>query len=333
MSGSIATYTNPAQATNVFHKKELLKHAGPKVTLDKYAKPFTLPQNESDTLSIDRLVPFGFDTTAATEGVVPEAVGMDYENVQMQIQEYEHLVRVSSKKWRLSEQNAVRDAAKLQSEFIKNVNELLCWTEITSGTSVFFDTAAHTARNQVDTAVSLGRIRKVTRALDDAKAMYITRINKGGNREGTVPTEAGYVALCHTNCKADIRNLPGFIPVAEKGNGNALPFEFGVVEDVTFVCTPQMFPFEGAGAASDGTKINNGTNNDVYPIVVIGEEAYGSCVLAGFDAVKPNIMTGPVKGADPTGKFVDIGVLWYHVSKILNETWLARLEVAVTLNP
>jgi len=55
--------------------------------------------------------------------------------------------------------------------------------------------------------------------------------------------------------------------------------------------------------------------------------------LSGFDSVKPNIMTGPVKGADPTGKFVDIGVLWYQVNQILNETWMARGEFAVTLNP
>lgn len=330
---SIATYSNPAQATNVLHKKELLKHAGPITCLDKFAKKFTLPQNESETLSIDRLVPFGFDATAATEGVVPEAVGMDYENVQMTIQEYEHLVRVSSRKWRLSEQNAVRDAATLQGEYIMNVNELLTWNEITSGTSAFYDTAAHTARSQVDTAITLGRIRKMTRALDDAKARWVGKINKGGVKEGTVPTEAAYVALGHTNMKSDIRNLPGFVHVSEKGSGKALPYEFGQVEDVCFVLTPQFFPIVGAGAAQDGSKINNGSNNDVYPLVIVGQDAYGTCVLSGFDSVKPNIMTGPVKGADPTGKFVDIGVLWYQVNKILNETWIARGEFAVTLNP
>lgn len=333
MSGTIATYGNPAQATNVYHRKELLKHAGPIAVLDRYAKKFTLPQNESETLSMDRLVPFGFDATAATEGVVPESVGMDYENVQATIEEYEHLARVSSRKWRLSEQNAVRDAAKLQAEFMVNVNELLRWNELTSGTNVFYDTAAHTARNQVDTEPTLGRIRKMCRALDDAKATWITRVNRGGAKEGTVPTEPGYVGLCHTNMKADIRNLPGFIHFAEKGNGNNLPYEFGVVEDVTFVCTPQLFPIVGGGAATDGTKINNGANNDVYPLVIMGEEAFGAVILSGFDSVKPNIMTGPVKGSDPTGKYVDIGILWYYVAKILNETWLARGEFAATLNP
>jgi N4-gp56 family major capsid protein len=301
--------------------------------LDKYAKKLTLPQNESDTLSMDRMVPFGFDATAATEGVVPEAVGMDYENVQMTIQEYEHLVRVSSKKWRLSEQAAVKDAASLQAEFIRNVNELLTWNEITTGTSVFYDTAAHTARNQTDTAITLGRIRKMTRTLDDNKARWFNKINRGGTREGTVPTEASYVGLAHTNMKADIRNLPGFVHVSEKGNGKALPYEFGQVEDVCFVMTPQLFPIIGAGAAQDGSKINNGSNNDVYPLVIIGMDSFGTCVLSGFDSVKPNIMTGPVKGADPTGKFVDIGVLWYQVNKILNENWLVRGEFAVTLNP
>ena len=328
----IATYSNPAQATNVLHKKELLKHAGPITCLDKYAKKFTLPQNESETLSIDRLVPFGFDDTEATEGVVPEAVGMDYENVQMTIKEYEHLVRVSSKKWRLSEQAAVKDAATLQGEFIMNVNELLCWNEIVTGTVVYYDTSAHTARTSVDTAITLGRIRKMTRALDDAKARWVKKINKGGTNEGSVPSEPAYIGLTHTNMKSDIRNLPGFIHASEI-NGPTPPYAFGQVEDVIFVLTPQLTPFVGTGASQDGSKINNGTLNDVYPLVIIGQDAYGSCILSGFDSVKPNIMTGPVKGADPTGKFVDIGVLWYKVNKILNETWMARGEFAVTLNP
>jgi N4-gp56 family major capsid protein len=330
---SIATYGNPSQATNVFHKKELLKHAGPITCLDKYAKKFTLPQNESETMSLDRLVPFGYDTTEATEGVVPEAVGMAYENVQMTIKEYEHLVRVSSKKWRLSEQDAVRDAASLQAEFMRNVNELLMWTELRSGTNIFYDTAAHTSASQVDTAITLGRIRKATRILDDNKARHYTKLNKGGLNEGTSPTEAGYVLLGSSQLKSDFRNLPGFIISAEKGSGERLPYEFGVIEDVTVVLTPQLFAQEGAGAATDGTKIGNGVNNDVYSCVIVGMEAFGTCVLAGFDSVKPNIMTGPVKGADPTGKFVDIGVLWYHVSKILNENWLANIKVAATLNP
>jgi len=333
MTGTVATYTNPAQATNVLHKKELLKHAGPITCLDKYAQKFTLPQNESDTLSMDRMVPFGFDDTVATEGVVPDSVGMDYENVQMVIQEYEHLARVTSRKWRLSEQNAVKDAASLQAEFIMNVNELLCWNEIITGTVVFYDTAAHTLRTQVDSPITLGRQRKMTRALDDAKARWITSVNQGGAREGTVPSEPAYIGLTHTNMKSDIRNMPGFIHASEIGSGKAPPYAFGQVEDVIYVLTPQLFPVIGSGAAQDGSKINNGTLNDVYPLVIIGKDAYGSCVLSGFDSVKPNIMTGPVKGADPTGKFVDIGVLWYRVDKILNETWMARGEFAVTLNP
>lgn len=330
---AIATYSNPSQATNVFHKKELLKHVGPQILLPKYAKKFVLPQNKADTLSVDRMVPFGYDSTAATEGVVPEAVGMDYENVQMQIAEYEHLARISSKKWRLSEQNAVKDAATLQGEYMKNVNELLLWNEIITGTSVFYDTSAHTARNQVNSAITLGRIRKMTRALDDGGAEELQRINRGGVKEGTVPTEAAYIALTHSDMKSDIRNLPGFVPAAEIGSGKLPPRCFGQVEDVMFVTSRQFFPIEGAGASQDGTMINNGSNNDVYPLVIIGQDAFGCCVLEGFDSVEPNIMTGPVKGADPTGKFVDVGCLWYFVAQILNENWMARGEFAVTLNP
>lgn len=329
----LATYSNPSQSTNVEYLKALLKHAGPNAVLDKYAKPFVLPKNSSDTLSMDRLVPFGYDSTEATEGVVPESVGMDYVNVQFVIKEYEHLARVSSKKWELSEQDAVNDAATLQSEFIINVNELLCWNEIITGSVVFYDTAAHTARTSVDTAISLGRLRKMSRALDVAKARQVRKINRGGNREGTVPSEAAFIGLTHTNMKADVRNLPGFISAAEIGSGTLPPNAFGQVEDVIFVMTQQLNPVIGGGATQDGSKINNGTKNDVYPLVIIGQDAFGSCILQGFESVSPNILSGAVKGADPTGKFVDIATRWWRDDKILNETWMARGEFAVTLNP
>ena len=330
---TLATYNNPAQSTNVHYLHALLKHAGPNTVLEKFAKPFTLPKHSSDTLSMDRLVPFGFDDTEATEGVVPEAVGMDYENIQFVIKEYEHLARVSSKKWELSEQDAVNDAATLQGEFIINVNELLCWNELITGTVVFYDTAAHTARTSVDTAITLGRLRKMSRALDTAKARTIRKINRGGNNEGTVPSEPAFIGLCHTEMKADVRNIPGFITAAEIGSGTLPPNAFGQVEDIIFVMTQQLFPIIGGGATQDGSKINDGSKNDVYPLVIIGQEAFGSCILQGYASMKPNIMTGPVKGADPTGKFVDIATRWYRDDKILNETWLARGEFAVTLNP
>src|SRR5690606_38980029 len=128
--------------------------------------------------------------------------------------------------------------------------------------------------------------RAVTRALKRQKAMKITSILDGSVNFKTTPVEAAYIAVHHTDVEQDVRNLAGFTPVAEYGSRKPVSeYELGTVEDVRYICSPDLDPFADEGGAFGGSGTNmvstSGTNADVYPVLYFGKEAYGTVALRG----------------------------------------------------
>jgi N4-gp56 family major capsid protein len=74
-----------------------------------------------------------------------------------------------------------------------------------------------------------------------------------------------------------------------------------------------------------------GVKVDVYPIVVIAKHAYGLVPLKGAKAITPSVLNpGTPSKSDPLGQIGYVGWKAYFAAKILNENWIARLEVGVT---
>jgi N4-gp56 family major capsid protein len=74
-----------------------------------------------------------------------------------------------------------------------------------------------------------------------------------------------------------------------------------------------------------------GTSADVYPIVIVGKESYGLIPLKGAGAVTPKVLNPDTpRGGDPLGQRGSVGWKAYYVCKVLNEGWMARVEVAAS---
>lgn len=70
-----------------------------------------------------------------------------------------------------------------------------------------------------------------------------------------------------TDCEADIREMPGFVPVEKYGSYKPLDGEIGSVEGVRYCCTTVLDPWLDAGAAPAAGKpveSNEGACADVY---------------------------------------------------------------------
>jgi N4-gp56 family major capsid protein len=162
--------------------------------------------------------------------------------------------------------------------------------------------------------------------------MKITQVLDGSPNYATRPVEAAYVAVGHTDLEADIRNLPGFLPVADYGNRRTISdYEIGSCEDVRYVLSPDLEPFADAGAATSTMVSTGGTNADVYPILFFGKEAWGLVPLRGQGAVSPSIIpVGQKTKDDPLGQRGYAGWKLWHVAVVLNQVWMARLETSAT---
>lgn len=320
--------------TNVYAERQMLKHAGPVMVLDKFAMTKAMPKNKTETIKFRRPVVFSAATSPLVEGVTPTATAFTYEDVTATLKQYGMLIEITDKIEDLHEDPVLNDATVQCGENIGRTMEALIYGVLKAGTNIFY--ANGSTRTDVNTPISLSKQRAVTKALKAAKAMKISRMLDGSTNYGTKPIEAAYIAISHTDIEPDIRNLPGFISVAEYGSRQPIhETEIGSVEDVRYLLSPDLAPITDAGGAKAGalgTMVSTtGTSADVYPVFYLGKDAYGTVPLRGQGAVSPTILRPGVKDkSDPLGQRGYVGWSTWFTSVILNQTWMARLEVATT---
>lgn len=334
MTMTRSTDAGISQRTNVYAERQMLKHAGPVMVLDKFGLMKPMPKNKSNTVKFRRPIVFSAASTPLVEGVTPSATQFSYEDVTATIKQYGQVVEITDVIEDTHEDPVLNDAAQQAGENIGRTMEALTYGVLRAGSNAFFANGAQ--RTDVNTPISLAKIRAVIRGLKAQKAMKITKILDSSVNYATRAIEASYIAVHHTDLEADIRNLPGFITVAQYGSRKPVSeYEIGSVEDVRFVCSPDLEPFANAGAAKAGSGTDmvstGGTDADVYPVLFFGKEAYGIVPLRGQGAVSPTIIpVGQKTKDDPLGQRGIVGWKAWHTSVILNQVWMARLEVAAT---
>jgi len=315
--------------TNVYAARKMLEHQMPVVILDKFGDSKPMPRNKTNKIKFRRPRVFEAVDTPLVEGVTPVATQFRYEDVEGTLRQYGQVVEVTDHIQDLAEDPVLMDASEQCGENIGRTFEALRWGVLRSGTNVHY--ANGSSRAAVNSALNINDQRRVTRALKAQKAMKLTKILSGSVMINTTPIEASYIAVGHTDLEADVRSLPGFVPVAEYGSRKPIhECELGSVEDVRYCLSPDLPPFLSAGAGS-GTNVlqTNGANSDVYPILFFGKHAYGDVPLRGRDAVVPSIVpVGQKDKSDPLGQRGYVGWKSWFLTLILNQVWMARLEVA-----
>lgn len=324
-------------------KGDMLKHAMAAEVLTKVGLQKKMPKNASDTVLYRRALPPGgvdnvwittsnVDTFAdnykLSEGVTPSARTISYVDVTATLEQYGVLYAITDKTFDLYEDDVAGDMKQQIGETIGTIREMVCYGALKAGTNKFY--AGGTNRGTVDESLSLNLIRKVTKSLKVSHAKMITKIIEASGNFGTSSVEASYVVYCHTDMDPAIRDLPGFIPVSDYGSRRVVSeHEIGSVENFRFVTSPELAPYADSGAAVGTTGLfsTSGSNVDVYPVIVAGEEAWGQVSLRGVNAMTPTwVAPGTVDKSDPLGQRGYAGASFYHDSLVLNQDWMAVIE-------
>lgn len=326
------TYTDPAlvQRTNVYAAVQFLKHAMPQAVLTKMGETKPVPKNKAETVSFRRFVPFARLTIPLAEGVTPSPQQIQFENVSTSLQQWGANTETSDRVRYLHEDPVVRTAAKGLGEQAIETNESIAWGIVKAGTQVVYGNGS--ARNAVNTAISINKLHAMVRQLRANRASFITEIQGGSVEYGTSRVEAGFVAVGHTDLEHDVRALgTDFVPVAKYGQRKKISdFELGSVQNIRIILTPVFEPFLGAGSGTlNGMKSVGGANVDIYPLVMFGEGAFGHVPLKGEDAVDLNVLTGPDK-SDPHNQRDVVAATWWYTCLRLNELWMVRGEFGAT---
>jgi N4-gp56 family major capsid protein len=327
----INQYGDISQRTAQFAIVEFLDNVDPVIVLGKFGQNRPAPKNKSETIVFRRAVPFAPATVPLAEGVTPTGHAMTFEDVPVTLKQFGDVVLITDKVQDLSEDPVLKVAMEESGKQAAATVEQITYGVVKAGTSVFYANGA--SRAAVNTAISLNKQRAVTRYLKRQKAKKITKILGGSVNYATKPVEAAFVGICHTDCEPDIRAMSGFKNVAEYGQRQPMSeYELGSVEEVRYITSPDLAPFPDAGGAAGGSVLStSGTSADVYPVLILGQDAFGVVPLKGQSSMTPTVLNpGTPSKSDPLGQRGYVGwKTWFNAVR-LNETWMSRLEVAAT---
>ncbi len=328
------TYSDISQRTTVYAEGKMLEHAEPILVLDKFGDSKPLPKNTADTITFRRPNVYVVSTNQIIEGVTPSPKSITYTDVSVQMGQYGELFELTDRVTDMNEDPVLANAAMLMGEQAAETKELILWGVLRAGTSVFLSgTGTPTARSDVNDTITLNLQRAVVRGLNNQRAKTITTMVSASPKFGTEAVAAGFVAFGHTDLEQDIRDMDGFTPTERYGNFTVLStYEVGKVEGVRYILSPVLVPFLAAGSSSLNSMVAaDDTNVDVYPLIYISKNAYGTVPLKGAGSMSPVVINpGRPSKDDPLGQRGYVGWKMYYAALILNEAWISRVEVGVT---
>ena len=336
VSSTFTDYGDISPRTAAFASKDLLERAIPLMVLEKFAQAKEIPQKSSKAIKFRRYNSLAAATTALTEGVTPTGSKLTNTDVTATLAQYGDFVELTDVIADAHEDPVLKESMDLCGEQAALTLETLRWGVVTGGTNVIY--ANGTARTDITSGYTLALQREATNALLRQNARPITKIVSSSPNYSTAPVAPAFVAVCHVDLETSVRKLAGFIPVEQYGNpGAAFEGEIGKVENVRYITTTVAAPFLGGGgtynsstAAYKYSVVSSANKIDVYPIVIMGQNAWATVALRGKNSVTPMVLNpNTPRGGDPLGQRGTVGWKTYSTSVILNQAWMVRVEVGV----
>jgi len=343
-------------------KGEILSRAIASEVLQIAGTQKSIPKNSSDTVVYRRWLPYNATTgnpnvliqpgvatetdasnrvdtlvsnNLLAEGTTPTPESIVAQDITVVLKQYGCLYSFTDNVADLYEDD-ISDALKTQvAERMALIRELELYSKVRANTNRFYG-GTGTSLATVDGGLTPNLLRKVARSLMNNHTKKVTSILAPTPNIGTRPIEAAFLVFCHGDLDADLRNttvFPGYTPVALYGSRKPIhENELGSFENFRFVASPELVPFENGGALVGATGLNAAsTNVDVYPLIVAGQEGYGTVALRGSNSFDLSVIpVGNKDSADPLGQRGYIGSKFYAVSVLLNQQWTATALVGAS---
>lgn len=341
----VTTFGDISPRTAGYAVAGFLKRGAPHMVIEKFGQTYPLPQHNSLTAKFRRYFLAGStgaagsgsasaawsiptSTTPLVEGVTPSGRKLANQDYTVTLSQYGDYMTITDVVMDTHEDPVLVQATEALGESAALTIETLRYNVLKAGTNVFYANGG--ARSAVNTTITLAMQRQVTTALLRQNAKRITQVVKSTPDFRTEPVEAAFIGLHHPDLDSDIRNMTGYINPKQYGSVTPWENETGSVEMVRYLNSTVFTPWADAGGAKGAMRSTSGTSADVYPILYLARDAFGIVPLKGKDALTPMVVNPKPAPGDPLGQRGTIGWKAYTACVILNDAWMARLEVAAT---
>lgn len=353
---AVTSYGDISPAVAAYSVVRMLTRAVPLLQLERFGQTYPLPTNSTQTAKFRRYFLSGatgaagpngggtngagaaFSTPLATtplvEGVTPAGTVLANQDYIVSLQQYGDYVTITDVIIDTHTDPILAQTSEILGEQAAQTVETLRFNVLKAGTNVWYANNV-AGRSSVVTAISLTDQRRVTTGLNRQNAKKITNVVGSTANYNTKSVEAAYMAVVHPDLETDIRQMSGFKPVADYGPHTS-PFEgeIGSCEQVRYLSSTIMLPFADAGGSTGaGTtfRSTSGSNNDVYPVLIFGRDAYGIVPLKGKSSMTPMVVNPKPAPGDPLAQRGTVGWKLWTATVILQDAFMARLEVACSL--
>lgn len=315
------TTSEVTQAVNVFYDRALLRKAIPLFVHLNWAQIRDIPRNNGTTIKFRKYTLLTPATTALSEGVTPTGSQLSITDITATIAQYGDYVTLTDKLVFTTLDPVLTETAELLGIQYQQTIERICRDVMVAGTTIQYASTA-VSRVTVTSAMKITKaeVQEAVRTLKTNITRKITSMVDFSTGFNSSPINTCYIGICSPSTTYDLKNIPGFIRIEEYGQKKAMEGEVGALDEVRFVETTEAKVFSSAGAG----------NIDVHATLILGSDAYGITRISG-EAIKNIIKPlGSAGSADPLDQRQTSGWKATFVAKILNESWMLRLEHAVT---
>ncbi len=273
------------------------------------------------------------DYHRTAEGVTRGAESVTSRIITATPYQFDVLYTYSNDTAELYEDDIPAQEVEFAGDRIRLVRELYNYGKLKAATNGFYG-GTGTATASVNGTITKNLLEKIKRDLKRYYCKPQHKALKASPSYATYPIQASYPTYCHPDMEFDIRALPDFKGVEEYGTVQPIsPAEIGSAYGYRFMLSSELtyYPAGGAAIGATGLKADDSTNIDVYPMIVLGQNAFKQVALRGMNAIDANHIPHNVKSkSDPGGQR---GYVWagtWHAAEITNQDWMAVAEVGAT---
>lgn len=296
-----------------------------------------LKEGTSASIILTRWLNPSVNTTPEPEGTTPTTRAPQYENFSGTMNRYSEVFAVSMNDYKLSPWNAVEGSIGILTDLIKSTRERIRINAAFSGTNIIFNSSSVSAQNQVNGAITLGRLQLGIASIQATKGVPFTKDQEAVDKFNTTAMESGYYFLHHTNMNPDIRALPGFVPLPEMASREGLPpGTWGALQNIYFIGQQEIPILTGAGGTNTIMR-STGGKVDVYQSVLAAKDGLTSIALEGaeehgYGNAEIDVLDEPDK-SDPTNSRILVSAAWYDLALPTSNDWLVQFQTGATANP
>ncbi len=336
---NLTTYGDISPRTGGKAKAKLLKRGQHLMVVERFGQVDPQQKHNTKTVKWRRYNSLPRATAPLAEGIPPAGSKLTHTDITATLEQYGDKVEITDVIEDTHEDPVLNQNMILVGEQSAETVEEVRINHLKAGSNVFYANSV-ASRATVNSPATRGDFRKIYRSFKKNKGREISEIIRASALISTEPVESAYFVMGHTDLDADLRGLPGFVPSAQYSNSmRRLPGEIGKIDQFRIILTAMFDPWESAGASGTtylaaGVAPSAAASCDVYPMIFVARDSYGIVPLQGYNSVHPMVLNpGKPSKSDPLGQIGFVSWKTYQTAAILNQNWLARLEIAATANP